>query len=181
MTLFALVQNCHGGFEFRGVPAEGLFHNPRSFRSQLQHLGAPITRRCSANDESLFLQSIDRSSHRAEGQRHLALDFRNRQRTLMQKGFERRKIREAQSCLLDAPFRNVIERAMAPRKNQPQSRRFHLGLAAHERTRSGCRAGEAVMIARSAENAPAPRIIGRDYLQLARLIPGATPSLVGAT
>jgi hypothetical protein len=67
MTLFALVQNCHGGFEFRGVPAEGLFHNPRSFRSQLQHLGAPITRRCSANDESLFLQSIDRSNQLPDG------------------------------------------------------------------------------------------------------------------
>ena len=77
----------------------------------------------------------------------------------MQKGFERRKIREAQSCFLDAPFRNLVERAMAPRKNQPQSRRVHLDLAAHERTSSGCRAGEAVTIVRSTENAPAPRII----------------------
>ena len=102
------------------MPAEGLFHNPTSFRSQLQHLGAPVTHRRGAHDEVLFLQSIDGSGHRADGQRHLALDFGNRQRTFMQKGFERRKIREAQSCFLDAPFRNLVERAMAPRKNQPQ-------------------------------------------------------------
>src|ERR1700724_4734873 len=159
MTLFALVQNRNGGFEFCGVPAEGLFHNPRSFRSQLQHLGAPVTRRCGANDEALFLQSIDGSSHRAEGEWHLALDLSDSERTFMQKRFKRGKIREAQSCFLDAPFRDLVERAMAPRKNQPQARRVNLNLAAHERTSSGCRAGEAVTIVRSTENAPAPRII----------------------
>src|SRR3984957_13513775 len=159
LTLFARVQNSHRGFKFCGVPAEGLLHGPLSFRGQLQPLDAPVIRRQSAHDEPLFLQSIDGSGHRAEGEWYLALDLSDSERTFMQKRFKRGKIREAQSCVLDAPFRYLVERAMAPRKNQPQSRCVHLDLAAHERTSSGCRAGEAVTIVRSTENAPAPRIM----------------------
>ena len=41
----------------------------------------------------------------------------------MQKGFKSGEIGEAQSGFLDAALRDLAERAMAPRQNQPQARR----------------------------------------------------------
>ncbi len=103
-----------------------VFHHPPSFRSQVQNLSSPVAWRRAASDETLFLQAIDGSGHRAAGQQHLALDFRDRQRTLMQKRFKGREIGEAQSGFLDAALRDLAQRSMAPRKNQPQARCVHL-------------------------------------------------------
>ena len=79
----------------------------------------------------------------------------------MQKGFEGREIREAQSGILDATLRDLAYSAMAPRQDEPQVRRLHPSFRAHQVARPGCveREGEAVAITRSMENAPAPRII----------------------
>src|SRR2546429_6090749 len=108
LTLLALVQHSHCGFKLRGVAAEGDFNNAPSFWSQLQELRSPVGPSCSPHYQSLFLQAIDGSSHRADGERHLALDLGDCERALMQQRFERREIREAQSGFLDATLRDLV-------------------------------------------------------------------------
>jgi hypothetical protein len=62
----------------------------------------------------------------------LGLNFGDCQRTFMQKRFEGREIREAQSGFLDATLRDLTYRAMAPHENEPQARRLHPSSRAHE-------------------------------------------------
>ena len=107
LLLFARLQNSHPCLECRGVAPEYLFHEPPSIWSQFQNRGSPVAWCWAADYETLCLQAIDGSGHRAAGQQHLALDFGNCQRTLMQKGFEGREIGEAQSGFLDAMLRDL--------------------------------------------------------------------------
>src|SRR5579863_2541879 len=87
------------------------------------------------------------------------MDLHDGERTLMQQRFQGRKIREAQSGFFDAALSDLVQRTVAPRQHQPQTRRLYKCPRAHECARLGCTVDEAVAITRSSEKAPAPRII----------------------
>ncbi len=84
--------------------------------------GAPVPWRGSSNDQPTFLEAIDRGGHRPPGEQDLVLNLRDGQRTFVQQGFQRCKIRKAQFRIQDALFGEEPQPAMAPRHDPPQFR-----------------------------------------------------------
>src|SRR5438552_2204538 len=79
--------------------------------------------------------------------------------SLVQVRFQRDEIREAQAGVLDAALGDVAQGVMASRQYQPEVWGVDRSLPIHDREACDVSADEAIVIARSSENAPAPRIM----------------------
>ena len=158
MAFLAMRQDRNSRFEIRSMAEECALHRRSAFRTQLQYLGSSVGRRRRSKNESPSLESVHHGSHRSERERHFGLNLANRERTLVQESLQRREIREAQSCGADAPLGDVAKSTISPQQYEPEARSIDPRLLAQAWRRSACGAGEAAAIARSSENAPAPRI-----------------------
>ena len=157
MALLAMRQDRHGRFEIRGVAAESVLHRSSAFRAQFQYPGSSVGRRRRSKNESPPFESVHHGSHRAECEWHFGLDLADREPTLVQQSLQRREVRETQARVADAPLGDVVKGTIRPQQYEPETRRVDPRLPAQAWLRPACGAGEAVAIARSSENAPAPR------------------------